>query len=49
MDGFIHRFILAIGEDPEKFKAFVNAAEAKKKSTSVISCPCSPLMKNKLY
>jgi hypothetical protein len=31
VDGFIHRFILAIGEDPEKFKAFVNAAEAKKK------------------
>jgi hypothetical protein len=39
----------AIGTDPEKFAAFVNAAEAKKKSTSVISRPCSALMKNKLY
>ena len=37
MDGFIHRFILAIGEDPEKFKAFVSAAEARKNEARAFS------------
>jgi hypothetical protein len=37
VDGFIHRFILAIGEDPEKFKAFVSAAEARKNEARAFS------------